>query len=369
MFSVRHVLTLFALATFACEAAPPTADDDGGWRPEWPEAEIRYETEHIRVAPIFQQPICQGSLDAMERHVLMVADMLGIEPGPVTVFWFNDEVEGADLDEPLGCLPCFKHGAVYSNWGSMMHEVVHGTVNPVLGRSDVTMTEGVANAFDGAAVTEPVTGPGPLPSELIGDTKQGGARFFRWLLDERGPDVIKELFAALPRGIGAEEGIAAFGEVLGEDLQAVEAEFLDTAPLVYPAPGLCDDLPEVAWEDGAWSIDTDVDCSASNVFGPTDPGHYSYEPDPHNFVAVVMNVPPEVVGREFEVIHNHPDTPIVDLVPCLEGPTDDLERAEVRGITASETFSGWVLPYAMRYRVEIPAGPEGRADLRLQLLE
>jgi hypothetical protein len=64
--------------------------------------------------------------------------------------------------------------------------------------------------------------------------------------------------------------------VLGEDLHDVEAEFLATAPKVYPAPGACDGLPEVAWEGGAWSIDTEVDCSASNVFGPTDPGYYSY---------------------------------------------------------------------------------------------
>lgn len=379
--AVRHALAALCLAALACEAGtsgmelePPDTDGESGdgedgwdaWRPEWPEFDVRYETEHIRVAPSFTQPICQGSLDAMERHVVMVADQLEIEPPKITVFWFNDKAEGANLDEPHGdCFPCYKLGAVYSYWGdhwewtiTMMHELVHGTLSPVLGRGDVTLGEAAANAFNG----RPTTNDSSVPSGLIGDTKQGGSRFFRWLLDERGPDVIKELFAAVPFGTGNAEGIAAFGEVLGEDLYAVEAEFLATAPAVYPAPGLCDGLPEVAWEDATWAIDTEVDCRASNVFGPTDGGGLGY-------IAVIMDVPAEVVGRELDVMHDHPDTPWVNMVPCLDEPTDDPGRAEFAGFSGSEWLAGMMLPYAMRYRVEIPADPNGRANVRLQLLE
>ncbi|NJK31971.1 MAG: hypothetical protein HC927_05870 [Deltaproteobacteria bacterium] len=63
--------------------------------------------------------------------------------------------------------------------------------------------------------------------------------------------------------------IAAVEDVLGRDLDAIEREFLEAVPYMYPPLRQCADIPHVErGPDGEWRYASVMDCDAENTFGP-----------------------------------------------------------------------------------------------------
>lgn len=357
-----RVVLLAAGLAFACEIArPPIGADEGPWPSQWPTAEVGYESEYLRVVPLFEQPICRGSLEAMERHIITVTTELDVPPTQATVFWFNDMAQGANRAASRGeCFPCFKYDAAYSDWNTMFHELVHSQANPNLGRSEQILTESIAYGFDGSHVWERSENP-QSPSQRIGS---GGTheRFVRWLLKVHGSERLALLFEAIPRGTSSTAVTAAFEAVVGESFSTIEDNFLETADEVYEAPGACDGLPVVEWDSGVWSVNVEVDCNATNVFGPMDPDSRGAGMSAaNNVVAFVMNVPEAVIGRELQIVRPL-ELQRASALPCLAGSSDDIEAAQT--LTLSPALG--VALRAASYRVEVPAGPDGRATIRLE---
>jgi hypothetical protein len=361
------------LAPLLCACQEPSAsldagaDDDDGVDDSVPQPdfEIRYRTRHVDIAPGFTQPICRGTLEQIDRHVEMVAELLDIDVQRRTTFyWFNEHANGAFAGSNDSCDWCGtscacerSNGAIiYGAAKVMFHELTHAVVAPAWGRSDVLFEEGIAYGFDGGHVLRPRS---ERPSETAGGSRHGGAHFSRWLVDRYGPAKLRAGFERLgpPTTNTKEEVFAVVEDVYGLPFLDLEAEYFATAADIYPAPGLCDGLPHVPWQGDRWELRVTPDCDAPNVFGPRDE-------DGAMVVAVTLDLPalpPEELFA-FDVI---PEELHGMLTPCIEAPIHDDEDPEgfVSGPPAANPIVFPARPG--RYRLDMPLPESGELLVRL----
>ncbi|WP_106391297.1 hypothetical protein [Enhygromyxa salina] len=349
--------------------------DDGGEEPpaeaRGPDFDVRYQTKYVDIAPGFSQPVCRGSLDEIDRHVEVVADLLGISVEQrVLMFWYNQNATGAMAENSelcdwcsSGCGGCASTDATHVRNRSLHHELVHAVALPTWGRSDTLFEEGLAMGLD--RVIGEYEGINSIynldllgttkPSDVAGSGQHGGAHFSRWLIDRFGPDDLRQMFERLTGSSTKAEVFAAVEEVYGLPFEELEAEYYATAPLAYPLPGLCEGLVHVPWEDGRWEFEASSDCDQPHMFGPADDGR--------NYAVATVDILPEHVGESLAVWV--PSDVSALAWPCLDQPIYDVDPA----VLGRSLFDNSILPpvftMAMRYRVEVPIDDSEDVHLRL----
>jgi hypothetical protein len=353
--ALRACLALGAIASACSVAEEPVGVGDQS-AIEGPDFPVHYRTEHVDIAPGFTQPICRGTLDEIDRHVEMVASRLdiGIQVRP-TVYWFNEHADGTGSTTELcdwcsRCGSCYGgDGIVFSDRDALMHELVHAIVIPVWGRSGGSFNEGIAMGLDGHHLLLP-RDPSELPTALAGGSRHGGAHFSRWLLDRHGPAMLRTLFERSSPSSTEDEVLAAVEAVYGVSLAELEAEYLGTAPTIYPALGLCDGLEHVPRQGNVWELATTVDCDSPRAFGPRDE-------DAARELSVTLELPAGIEGLFVSIVE---PSAIGELVPCIDAPLHDVPDPDavvkqwaVGNGLAFESPGG-------RYRFTVPVPEDGR---------
>lgn len=362
MTSAPRARLAFAPLLGACSAAEEpvgVADDESAI--EIPEFPVGHRMEHVDIAPGFMQPICRGTLDELDRHAGMVASVLDIAVRTrPAVYWFNEHADGADTTTDLcdwcsRCGSCYgDEGIVFSDRDALMHELVHAIVIPAWGRSGGSFNEGIAMGLDGHHVVLP-RHPSELPTAIVGGSRHGGAHFARWLLDRDGPAMLRALFERTSPSSSEDEVLAAVEAVYGSSLSELEAEYLATAPAIYPALGLCDGLEHVPRRGNVWELATTVDCDSRRAFGPRDE-------DAAWELSVTLELPAGIAGSFISVVEPRA---IGELVPCIDAPIYDVADPDA-------AVQPWAVGNGLtfespggRYRFTVPVPADGEIHVRI----
>jgi hypothetical protein len=225
--------------------------------------EIQYETEHLRIGIAFDPPLCQGNLDHYERVVTTLEQQLQTRvEAPIDVYLWDDPTSFAEsgwCDENV--LGCYSKGAVYANFFSIEHELVHAVVD-TFAQPTPFWSEGVAEAFGAPrlifSITAPVEELDLQPPYLRYNT---AGHFSRWLIETYGVELLRELLGA--RGSSRE----AFENTYAMTVEAAQELYFAQAPHAYGGFFSCGhpDLPQIG--DLRWSETIEIDCSASDVRG------------------------------------------------------------------------------------------------------
>lgn len=361
--SRRWLLALGALVAACSAAEEPVGVPDDGELIEGPDFPVRYRTRYVDVAPGFTQPVCRGTLDAIDRQVERVASLLDIEVQErPTFFWFNERADGAlaaNADSHEWCnghsiCTRFAGPAIYSNLDSLAHELVHATVFPVWGRSDVLFEEGIAYGLDGRHALLPRY-PSELPTAIVGGSQHGGAHFSRWLLDRHGPAKLRAIFERTSPSSTANEVLAAVEAVYGTSLADLEAEYLASAATIYPALGLCEGLEHVPRQGNVWELDATVDCDSPRAFGPRDE-------DAARELSVTLELPAGIEGPFISIVE---PSAIGELVPCIDAPLHDVADPDA---AVKQWAVGNGLTFESpggRYRFTVPVPDDGEIHVRI----
>lgn len=334
---------------------------------EGPGFDVRYRTMYVDVATGFTQSVCRGTLEALDRHVELVSELLDIDvQRRITWEWVNEHADGSlDSDDRCewcaNCSACYRGGGVvYSGHDAIFHELTHGIVIPAWGRSDILFNEGVAVAFEGKHVTLPEY-TSYRPSEAADESS--GPHFTRWILDRYGPATLRELFSPRLDGSSTREDVfAAVEEVFGMPFAELEDEYFATAATIYPAPGLCDGLVNIPWRGDRWELRVTADCDAPHVFGPLDVDATKPADEPAPIAVVVtIDVPAELDGVPLTAWI--PSDERATLWPCLDAPSYDPDPELAEQAALSNAVGGALR--AGRYRLELPVYEPGEAYMRI----
>jgi hypothetical protein len=358
----------------SCQEDNGSATATDGGESGGPDFETRYHTSHVDIAPGFTQPVCQGTLDEIDRHVDVVADLLDIDTPPrSTWYWFNESATGARVDVDRcdwceNCTSCYRGaGAVVSSVDAILHELVHSVVEPAWGGSDILFFEGVAIGLDrieehGTVHTVLSDDDDELPSN-VADSHYGGGHFTRWLLDRYGPEKFRQLFGPPLSESSTKAEVFEFVEqVYGVPFLDLEAEYLASAPTIYPAPGLCDGLMDIPWTGDRWELSVSADCEAAHVFGPldTDASEPADVPAPVA-VAVTLEIPADLEGVDLAAWI--PSNQSANLFPCFDAPLYGVDPAIASTVVLANPLVGAITPG--RYRLELPAEASAEVYLRV----
>ncbi|MCA9680802.1 MAG: hypothetical protein KC457_01300 [Myxococcales bacterium] len=233
-------------------------------------AEIRYETEHLRIAPTFDEPLCAGEIERFERHADRLEGLLGTRmKQPVTVYlWKTEEFPVGEYcaESSIGCYREDEH-AIYTTSLALDHELVHAVAWD-LGKPGDFFVEGVAEmlAFDRvlAGWDSPVTEIDKPRAELSYRT---AGHFSRWLWQYYGQGAFLDLLATEAKSSAALESI------YGLSIDAAAELYLAEAPYAYAPLHACEYPPLTEVEPGRWMESIHLDCDDVGTFGgPTGMG-------------------------------------------------------------------------------------------------
>jgi hypothetical protein len=364
----RHFWRLWLIAVAVSLPASCSLDEDPDdpSKPKGPDFEVQYRTKYIDIAPGFTQPVCRGTLDELDRHVEHVAEQLDITvEDRIKVFWYNRNatgaIEGEDAAFSSWCWVsffggCYTKGVVHAHFSTLAHELNHAVAAPAWGWSSVFFSEGVAYAFDRSHADNMIhhTPSSKSRSEVMEAKQADGGHFTRWLVDRHGPAKLRELFEASNLSSSTDEMFAVVEQVYGVPVAELEAEYVATAPTIYPMLGLCENLVEVPWTGDRWELRLDADCDAPYMFGPTNGGSM--------LLVVTIDVPSEFV--DVELGSWIPSGHFAEVWPCVEEPLHDVDVELFRGTAIFSTGTSRFRK-AGRHRVELRVDEPGEVYARV----
>jgi hypothetical protein len=228
-------------------------------------SEIRYETEHLRIGTDFDEPLCQGNLDHLERVVTTASTSLStqiVKPVEVYVWdiWqWQEETQKWCSEEANGC---FRDGVVYASEASLDHELIHAVVETIADPPSF-WDEGAAEALQSHRTIFGHSDPTvTLEREGTEVDYLTAGHFSRWLLETYGDELYGKLLRA---GGSARE---AFESTYEMSIEQAQAQYLEAAPYSYGARVGCE-APELPQSDDVlgWAETIEVDCSHSDVYG------------------------------------------------------------------------------------------------------
>ncbi|NJK31970.1 MAG: hypothetical protein HC927_05865 [Deltaproteobacteria bacterium] len=168
-------------------------------RPDYP---LVWQTAHLDIYAKDDITVCAGTAAELERHVVFVANTLGLEPREHIPLYMS----AGWPKEHCGSLAagCSHYDGVnFSSTTAAYHELAHTVACELRVFQTPSLSEGLANLFE------------PRPSWLAGDSRDlavalsadyGGEEwhpnlamfFLRWVLETYGGDVLAELYLATP---------------------------------------------------------------------------------------------------------------------------------------------------------------------------
>lgn len=278
--------------------------------------EVAYTTERLEIAPDFDYPVCQGTLDHLDGHVTFVEDQLTrwIPPGErVRFYWLTRGLQDWCSEGAAGC---YYPGTriVIGDSSTVTHEIVHAVLDAEA-RTNLFLEEALAEAFSGVgAYHDPDDDARPSPSELLwlspDEYRQGdldyvvASHFMSYLRSAHGVAPVRGLAAQVVAGASPDELEIEFDYEFDQPFSSLEAEYVEGAPTFIR--GLGENQATVA-AVGPAAIDVELDCGEVHTYGPNADGSAGM------FRVFQTQVPQ---AGEYDIaIHGHPDLElrIVDL--------------------------------------------------------
>lgn len=238
--------------------------------------EVRYHTEHLELATDFDAPVCEGTLDLLDRAAARIVSSLAAEPtlDRFRVHWLEHSIEDV-CDDATGCFHANTR-VVFARGRSITHELVHATIDS--GGDAFFVEEGIAELLGGSGVhSDPERLRGRLAERLAlpgRDYRHGAlsypeaAHFIQWVEAEEGPWAIHQLAADLAAHGSAAQVRARLEDVLHSSLAEIEDRYVDGARGTYA--GTMDDLVDewVLWPtQDVWAT-LAFECDDEDVLGP-----------------------------------------------------------------------------------------------------
>ncbi|MEM7152905.1 MAG: hypothetical protein AAF799_08680 [Myxococcota bacterium] len=324
---------MLALALAACQPLP----------------EVEYETERLSLATDFDEPVCAGTLAALDSAAAHIDDTFARDDNDdrYVVYWLEDELSDFCDDDASGC---YYPGTrvVFAHAESIAHELVHATIDSP--GDAFFMEEGIAELYGGTGVRHRASNiEGRLASQLMlsrRDYEHGrlsypqAAHFTHWLRETEGISAVQRLASHLSEGADDAEIGTQLELIFGELLPTIEDRYREEAPRLYR--GIYDDQIETAQlgDTTLWAK-MRLNCSSEHVLGPL--------PGPTEGMARLLRL--EVPQRRDArlVVHGDPGTWVEIVDPYVADrefstpwwPTRDHEGRLVRaepGMSASVTL-------------------------------
>ncbi len=248
-------------------------------RPDYP---LVWQTEHLDIYAKDNLTVCAGTAAELERHVVFVADMLGIEPRQhIPLYLSADWPEEACKRSFVGGCST-RDGVTFSSPTATYHELVHAVACQLRMVQVPALSEGLAESFDPRL--NYITGEErDLRAAIEADSTEFGGElysvavhFVRWLIETRGGESFARLYHVAPAGYSysskfdGDDIIAAIETVYETDFEDLEREFWQTAPGYAWAPyRMCADVPHVDRDaNGEWRYSSIIDCDSEDTYGP-----------------------------------------------------------------------------------------------------
>lgn len=209
---------------------------------------IRYETQKALIGTDFDDPVCPHQLEAIDRQIRFVEDMLDApsdEKLEIYVF-----AEGPNDCAGFGCF-YHEQGIIKTTWPAIDHEVVHAVEARFTQAPRVFWSEGIAEALETSGTHEGWSTVLENVSEQDRHQLDYGTagHFVRWLLETRDPRLIKPV-------LEGQDVASVYGESveeLGEDYEAQH-------PYAYPPWAPCDYPALASPEEGHWTEELLISC-------------------------------------------------------------------------------------------------------------
>lgn len=253
-----------------------------------PLPEVQYETERLQIAPEFDATICEGTLEALDEHLREVEGGLGQigRTEPYRLYWMREGLADVCGEGKGGCFfPATR--MMFARGGSITHEMTHAALDAE-GES-YFLEEGMAELLSGVGVyyepDEHHEGPAHQLRLSRSAYRAGrfdysaAAHFMRWVYDARGLDGVRRLASEVEAGASPERLEDTLEEVMGADVDDIEAAYRLHAPRAYeglgyartPALRLESIDEDAAWPGpDLWVIDVEarLDCASPDTMGP-----------------------------------------------------------------------------------------------------
>ena len=253
-----------------------------------PLPDVAYETERLQIAPEFDAAICEGTLVALEEHLEQVESGLGQvgREEPYRLYWMREGLDDVCGEGKGGCFfPATR--MMFARGGSITHEMTHAALDSE-GES-YFLEEGMAELLSGVGVYYDAADHDGSPARQLRLTRSAyraghfdyaaAAHFMRWVYDLRGVEGVRSLAYEVEDGASPEQLEKTLEEVLGKDIEDVEAEYRLLAPRAYegldyartvvvPFEPLDDDESLPGPEAFVLELDARLDCDAADTMGP-----------------------------------------------------------------------------------------------------
>lgn len=253
-----------------------------------PMPEVQYETERLLIAPDFDDPICEGTLVALDEHLEQVEDGLGHidHDEPYMLVWMREGIVDACGEGRGGCFfPSTR--VMFARGPSITHEFTHAVLDSE-GES-YFLEEGMAELLSGVGVyydpDEAEDGPADRLRLSRSTYRAGGfdyvgaAHFMRWVYDRRGFLGVRRLALEVEDGAPPERLEDALEDIMGQPIHEIEANYRSDARHAYEGLGYertpripvaeVDEDEEIEGPEAfTFSVEANLDCASESTMGP-----------------------------------------------------------------------------------------------------
>ncbi|MCB9713043.1 MAG: hypothetical protein H6712_04265 [Myxococcales bacterium] len=253
-----------------------------------PLPDVKYETDRLRIAPTFDDPICEGTLVTLDDHLEQVEDGLGVISNgePFLLYWQREDIEDSCGEGRGGCFfPASR--VMFARGPSITHEMTHAVLDSV-GES-YFLEEGMAELLSGVGVYYDVDEAEAGPAERLRLSRStyreghfdyaGAAHFMRWIYDRRGVAGVRRLAIEVEHGAPPEHLEDALEQIMGMSIHEIEVAYRHDAKKAYegmgyertpelPVEEIDDDEESEGPESFLVTVAVDLECEAETTMGP-----------------------------------------------------------------------------------------------------
>ncbi len=250
--------------------------------------EVKYVTDRLQIAPEFDDPICEGTLLALDQHLEQVENGLG-EVGssePYRLYWMREGISNVCNEDRDGCFyPATR--VMFARDRSITHEMTHAVLDSV-GES-YFLEEGMAELLSGVGVYydphEGDTTPGQLlrlsrAAYRSGDLNYNAAsHFMRWIYAHRGVNGVRRIAYEVEDGADPAQLEDTLEQVMGMDIDQLELRYRREANSFYEGLSyeqtpriIVDEIDQDEEIEGPealqFGVSVDLDCLGEDTMGP-----------------------------------------------------------------------------------------------------
>ncbi len=309
-------------------------------RPDYP---LVWQTEHLDIYAKDDLTVCAGTAAEFERHVLFVADTLGIEPREHIPLYMSAEPPTQECNNTSAGGCSTRDGVTFSAPTATYHELTHAVACQLRMVQTPALAEGLAEAFLPRRTGLYNYGDADLREALHADANEFTYRiydlpphFIRWLIETRGGESVARVYRIAPAGYSyfakfdGEKIIAAFEDVYQTDFDTLEGDFWQTSPgFAWPPYRQCADILHVDSDQiGEWRYESTFDCNSETTFGPYERVNSSDSLSYNGGMMIHQSFTIEITkAATYEIDYEGAER--VKLERCSTEPADTIEEARM----------------------------------------